>query len=540
MSVDKTLKQKTESESDSLYFDQFATICRCARNRWILMGDTIVVPGNRLTKVISHSGNLQASILAIAMVAISTSSARAQSANWFVDSMTQINSSIGVLIPELRRHTTMPAVRASIGQFYVLESESNSLVDRTRRGESYEAVAAAYQQLDTRWRDAAFRIRAGGEITPEITRRLNELDSAFRTIDRRLGLSPPIDRVRLRDLMIVTLTYMDAMFDDIRLSQGYSAQSEALLVQGRLLREKLRQESYRMEGAEFDEIVGSFTEFVRLWRAYAQSLHQLNDPHIHRRLESIRRQGEEVFATLRIPAAPDRNELIFLTQRLPGELSSLADQVSRWGANRLTRDQFRFIETCRALSERARRLATEVGRGGVTSTAQSMFREIDAAWNDGIRLMATVDPASGLQASLARVNTTFTALHDFLGTGSWRGRTELLTLAASIETSAETFNIDIQRFRRLMEPLTFRNAIGTASDQFYAATQQFHRQISDGTDDRTIAITAKLLVDRWNELTRLVNGLPNSGLAAARAELIYTNYRELQPLVTQASAMLVQ
>lgn len=490
--------------------------------------------------LLSQAVSLRAVIVAGVMVAVSAAPADAQSANWFVDSMTRINSSIGDLIPELRRFTNVPAVRSSISQFYAIESESGLLVDRTRRGESYDSVAAAYQQLDIHWRDAAFRLRSGGEVTPEITRRLNELDSAFRAIDRKLGLSPPIDRVRLRDLMIVTLTYMDAMFDDIRLSQGYSAQSESLLIQGRLLREKLRQESYRMEGAEFDEIVASFTEFVRSWRTYAQSLHQLNDPHIHRRLESIRRQGDEVFATLRIPAAPDRNELILLTQRLPVELNSLADQVSRWGANRLTRDQFRFVETCRALSERSRRLSTEVGRGGVTLTAQSMFTEIDATWKDGLRLMATVDPASGLQASLARVNTIFTALNDFLGTESWRGRAELLTLAASIEASAETFNIDIQRFKRLLEPVAFRNSIGTLSDQFYAATQQFHRQISEGMDDRTVAAAAKLLVDRWNELTRLVNGLPGSGLAAARAELVYTNYRELQPLVTQAAAMLVQ
>jgi len=484
--------------------------------------------------------NWRVVIAAFAIIATAAPVARAQSANWFVDSMTQINSSISVLIPELRRYTTVPAVRASIGQFYALETESSLLVDRTRRGESYDSVAAAYQQLDTHWRDAAFRLRSDGEVTPEITRQLNALDNAFRSIDRRLGLSPPIDRVRLRDLMIVTLTYMDAMFDDIRLSQGYSANSETLLIQGRLLREKLRQESYRMEGAEFDEIVASFTEFVQSWRAYAQLLHQLNDPHIHRRLESIRRQGEEVFATLRIPPAADRNELILLTQRLPVELSSLADQVNRWGANRLTRDQFRFVETCRALSERARRLATEVGRGGVTTTAQSMFTEIDVTWNEGLRLMATVDPASGLQTSLARVNTIVTALHDLLGTGSWRGRAELLTLAASMEASAETFNIDIQRFQRLMQPVTFRTAIGTSSDQFYAAAQQFHRQISEGTDDRTIVAAAKLLVDRWNELTRLVNELPGKGLAASRADLIYTNYRELQPLVTQTAAMLVQ
>jgi len=486
----------------------------------------------------NRSWRVAAAIFAIFIAAMQPDRAQAQSANWFVDTLGQINSSLGSLIPVLRQYTSTPAVRDSIGQLYQIESESGLLAARTRRGESYESVAAAYQQLDTRWRDAAFRLRSGGEISPAITRQLNEIDNSFRTIDRKLGLAPPIDRVRLRDLMIVTLTYMDAMFDDIRLALGYSAQSESLLVQGRLLRERLRQESYRIDGAEFDDIVASFTEFVRLWRSYAQSLHQLNDPHIHRRLESIRRQGEEVFATLRIPAAPDRDELILLTQRLPVELNSLADQVSRWGANRLTRDQFRFVETCKALSERARRLATEVGRGGITPNAQALFTEMDKTWNEGIRLMASVDPNSGLQASLARVNTLFTALHDLLGTGSWRSRTELLNLAASIEASAETFNIDIQRFKRLMEPIAFRNSIGQVSDQFYEAAKQFHRQISEGVDDRTVSVTAKMLVDRWNELTRLVNELPGRGLAAARAELIYTNYRELQPLVTQAAAMM--
>jgi hypothetical protein len=474
------------------------------------------------------------------LVVVVTGSASAQSANWFVDSLGQINASLGKLLPELRQNTSIPTVREVIGALYQIETDCQTLVARTRRGESYESVAASYQKLDTAWRDVAFRLRSGGEVSPSVSRQVNEIDSTFRKIDRKLGLSPPIDRVRLRDLMIVTLTYMDAMFDDIRLSQGYSAQSEALLVQGRLLRERLRQESYRIDKSEFDDIVATFTEFVRVWRGYAQSLHQLNDPHIHRRLESIRRQGEEVFATLRIPAAPDRDELIYLTQRLPAELNTLADQVSRWGVNRLTQDQFRFVETCKALSERARRLATEVGRGGVTPTAQSMFAEMDSTWNGGLRLMASVDPQSGLQASMARVHTVFAALRDLLGTGSWRSKTELLSLVASIETSAETFNIDIQRFKRLMDPPAFRDAIGKASDDFYESTRQLHRQVSEGVDDRTVAVTSQLMVDRWNGLTRLVNELPGRGLATARAELIFTNYRELQPLVTQATSLLLQ
>ncbi len=463
----------------------------------------------------------------------------AQSANWFVDSLGQVNTKLRQLTPQLQQNASVPAVREVIGRLYQLEDQCDDLVRRTRSGESYESVAAAYQELDTRWRDASFRLRAGGGIPPSVTAELGQIDTIFRNIDRQLGISPPIDRVRLRDLMIVTLTFMDALFDDIRLVEGYSAQSEALLSQGRLLRERLRQESYRMESAEFDEIVSRFTEFVQVWRGYAQSLHQLNDPHIHRRLESIRRQGEEVYSTLRIQPAPDRTELAFLTQRLPTELTALADQVNRWGAAQLTVDQFRFVETCRALSERARRLATEIQRSGPSPTAQSLFVEMDRSWNDGRRLMSSVDSRSGVQTSLAQVNTHFSAIRDLLGTGSWRNHAELLKIAVALESSAELFSGDVQRMKRLMEPVTFGNSLGTAADEFYQSAKDLHRQVGQQADELTTAATAKLLVQRWNQLTPLINQLPNRGLSPPRTELILGSYRELHPLVTQAAAMLV-
>lgn len=462
----------------------------------------------------------------------------AQSANWFVDSLGQVKTSLSTLIPELRRHSSSSAVREGLSQLYQVESDAAELVARTRRGDSYEDVAAAYRRLDLRWRDAAFRLRSSGEISPTISSLMNRIDGVFRTIDRRLGLKPPIDRVRLRDLMIVTLTYMDAMFDDIRLARGYSAQSEDLLIRGRLLRERLRQESHRIEGADFDEIVASFNEFVGTWRGYAQSLHQLNDPHVHRRLESIRRQGDEVFATLRIPPALDRAELAYVTRRLPTELNDLADQVGRWGAQRLTSAQFRFVETCRALSERARRLATEVERSGASSAARDQFLEIDNAWREGLRLMASVDVGSGLQSSLARVNTSFREVRDLLGTGSWRSRSEMLALAASLESSAETFDGDVQRFKRLLEPAGYRDRLATASENFYQTSRTLHRQVSELDQQRFAAETARKLVAQWNELTPLVNDLSGRGLSGPRAELIHANYRQLQPLVTQASTLL--
>lgn len=479
--------------------------------------------------------------LLLVMVLVLAGSPRAlgQAANWFVDSLGQANQNLAVLIPELRRYASSHTVRDVIGSLDAIQRESDALVAKTRRGEPYEAVAAAYEQLDTRWRDTSFRLRASGELSPSVRNLVGQIDEIFRQIDRRLGIDPPIDRVRLRDLMIVTLTYMDAMFDDIRLAQGFSPQSEALLNQGRLLRERLRQESYRMETAKFNDIVGSFTEFVQAWRGYAQSLHQLNDPHVHRRLESIRRQGEEVYATLRIQPAPDRNELVHIAGRLPEQLNGLAEQVGRWGAAQLTRDQFRFIETCRALAERARRLASEVQRSGPSAAAQQQFADMDRTWNDGLRLMASVDPRSGLQGALAQVNTHFKALRDLLGTGSWRSQAELLKVAVTLEASAELFNGDVQRMKRLIEPAAYSQSLATASENFYRTAQELHRQAGQTTEERAMVATATRLEQQFQQLTTLVNQLPGRGLAPPRVELIFSSYRELQPVVAQAAAMLV-
>lgn len=462
----------------------------------------------------------------------------ASSSNWFENTLGEIQRSLGALIPELRGYHSHLAVQSAIGQLYQVEADSRALAERTRRGEAYESVAAAYQQLNTRWRDAAYRLRSGGEIAPQLTQRLNGLDENFRSIDRRLGLSPPIDRVRLRDLMIVTLTYMDALFDDIRLSQGYTPTAESLLSQGRLLRERLRQESYRMDQADHDEIVNRFMGFVQQWRPYNHSLQQLNNVHINQRLESIRRQGEEVMATLRIPAAADRNDLLWVAERLPGELRALSDQLANWGTYRLTNNQFRFMETCVALAERARRLAQEVGRSGASPAAQDLFREMNQRWVESLQSMIAIDPASGLQASLAQVNSTFTSLGELLRVQTGTGRTELLNLAASLEASAENFQIDVQRFARQIEPLAYRQALTAASDHFYATARRFHSQIAQRTDQSALAATVRQLESQWNALTPLVNDLSGRGLASARAELIFTNYRELQPLVMQATTIL--
>ncbi len=221
------------------------------------------------------------------------------------------------------------------------------------------------------------RLRAASALDNRSGPLSDRIDGSFRNIDRQLGVAPPIDRVRLRDLMIVTLTYMDAIFDDLRLAPGAFGQSDVLLREGRLLREQLRQESYRIDRADYNEVVDRYTQYVVAWRAYAIKLYQLNDPHINMRLDSIRRQGDEVYASLRIPAASDRTQLQYAAQRLTGGLVALDQEMTRYGITRLPSDQQQFVSVVRTLTDRSRSLATELQQSGISLSSTRLFNEMD-------------------------------------------------------------------------------------------------------------------------------------------------------------------
>ncbi|MGV3485164.1 MAG: hypothetical protein ACO1RT_12165 [Planctomycetaceae bacterium] len=461
-------------------------------------------------------------------------------ANWFLDTLASIRDNVGRLIPELQRYSvSVPAAREVIGDIYQINADASSLYSRTRNGEPIESIFAAYQQVDVRWRDVSYRLRASGSLDARLASLVSAIDSSFQTIDRRLNLTPPIDRVRLRDLMIVTLTYMDAMFDDIRLSPGAFTQADALIRDGRILRERLRQESYKIDRADYDEVVASYAEFVRQWRTYAARLYALNDAHVNQRLDSIRRQGDEVYASLRIQAATDRRQMQYAGQRLTAALLELQDELVRWGVNRLPSDQVRFVDTVRILVDRSQYLEAELSRGSAIANASSQFAEMDHIWTEGLRSMRAVDARSGLQTSLVKVDVIFAEMRDLLQTGPWQGQSELLSTVASLEAATDDFNNDVQRYKRYLNPVSFRDSLSNVSDELYDISRDLHRTLDERSDMREASRLAQQLVDRWQQLSPMLGELPTRGLSPSRTELLYEDYRLMQPLVAKAASMLL-
>ncbi len=463
--------------------------------------------------------------------------ANTSSANWFMDSILSIRDNIGRLIPELQRYSnSVSGARELIGSMYQIQSDTNSLYSRVNSGESFNSIYPTYQQVDVRWRDASYRLRASGSLDNRLVSLVSAIDGSFQTIDRQLGVTPPIDRVRLRDLMIVTLTYMDAMFDDVRLVPGAFGQADALIRDGRTLRERLRQESYKIDRADYDEVVTSYTEFVRQWRTYAARLYALNDAHVNQRLDSIRRQGDEVYASLRIQAASDRRALQFAGQRLTASLSALQSQLQSWGVNRLPADQARFADSVRTLVDRSQRLESELGRGASLTTASSMFTDMDQIWTNSLRSMRAVDPRSGLQTSLVQVDAIFGELRDLLQVGPWQGQSELLNVAASLEAAADDFNNDVQRYKRYLNPNQYRDSLSDVSDNIFDLSRDLHRVLDERGDLREASRVTQQLVSRWQQLTPMLNELTQRGLTQSRADQLGEGYRQLQSLVAKIAS----
>lgn len=461
-------------------------------------------------------------------------------ANWFQTSIATVRDNVNRLIPELQRYAvSVPAAREVIGDVYQVSAEANSLYNRAATGEPIPSLLTSYQQLDVRWRDVSYRLRSNGSLDSRVSPLVDAIDEAIRQNDRQLGITPPIDRVRLRDLMIVTLTYMDAMFDDIRLAPNAFGQADTLLRDGRILRERLRQESYKIDRADYNDVIASYTEFVRQWRGYGMRLYQLNDTHINQRLDSIRRQGDEVYASLRIPAASDRGQIQFAGQRMTAALVALQQELNRWGTNRLPADQLRFADTVRVLVDRSQRLEAEITRSGASATSGALFTEMDNLWTTGLRSMRAVDPRSGLQLSLVQVDTLFGELRDLLNAGSWQGQTQILGVLASLEVASDDFNNDVQRYKRYLNPVAYRDAFSQASDGLFDTARDLHRAMEDRGGLGEAKRLTQRLVEQWQQLTPLLNEVTQRGLSQSRAEPLYEGYRQMQPLVAQAASLLL-
>ena len=153
--------------------------------------------------------------------------------------------------------------------------------------------------------------------------------------------------------------------------------------------------------------------------------------------------------------------------------------------------------------------------------------------------MRAVDPTSGLQFSLAQVDALIAEMKDLLQVGNFQGEENLLNVVASLETTTDDFNNDVQRYKRYLTPTQFRDSMAEISDEMFDASRDLHRLLDNRGDSREATRLTQQIIERWQQLTPMLNELTQHGLTQSRSEQLFENYRQIQPLLAQAASTLL-
>ncbi len=104
--------------------------------------------------------------------------------------------------------------------------------------------------------------------------------------------------------------------------------------------------------------------------------------------------------------------------------------------------------------------------------------------------MRAVDPRSGLPTLLVQVDALFTEMRSLLSatgmtsTGTQSIPVGLLDSIVAFEAAADDFNIDVQRYKKLLQPAQYRDALSQNSDELYRLAQVLHDQLQQQRDTR--------------------------------------------------------
>ncbi len=118
--------------------------------------------------------------------------------------------------------------------------------------------------------------------------------------------------------------------------------------------------------------------------------------------------------------------------------------------------------------------------------------------------------------------------------------TGLLDNVVAFEAAADDFNIDVQRYKRLLQPAQYRDALSQNSDELYRLAQVLHDQLQQQRDIGQAKQTAQQLVTVWQQLAVQLNEISQRGLSQARTEALYESYRQMQQQLAPMASSLLQ
>lgn len=469
---------------------------------------------------------------------------RSRAAAEFAQNLVNFNSAIDPLVHELRTGArNVPAIRTLLPDAFQVAADSHALLQRCDGLASLEPIVQPYLELDAKWRQLSFQLRALGGLSSQCTSGIRSCDKLVGLMSRQLQVQPQFDRHELHDLMIIAATYMQSLLDDLELCRIPPPDARRLTHDCRLLRQRLLGEADRVEEASYEDVVSRFTDFASSWSAFSEQVYALNDPHLQRRLDRIRECGDRTYGVLWMPPPYNAATLTASAHRLEEGCAQILDQLTLRSMVTLTPpDQVRVLEASRRMYQQSRELEKATRQGTSRNQLQERFASIDRDWGylrSKYQRMPTIN-----RATMASIDQECDQLRRALDMTSNREPTirheQLIEVAAALEGSAEYLDADLHRYERYLQPESFRKSTMEAAHEFYHHAKQLHAGLSAGANFSKLQREAEHMLDGWQQLSKNLSLAESHGLTAGRTQNLLRAQRDIVPMVAQIAAALVE
>lgn len=475
---------------------------------------------------------------------------RSREAAEYAQGLVQFTADFDRLLAELRSASPRNiAVGALMPKAYEVAATCETLIDQLEGLDSLSAIAPSHQALDRRYRHVSFRVRSVDGLSQSCRDLVGRCDQSCAAMAKQMALEPQFDREALGDLLMTAATYMQALVDDLELSQMDRAACRSLQHECRLLRQRLIAANREINAMPYDECVARFREFIVDWTRYSERVYAIQDPYLSRRLDRIGQCADQTYGLLWLPPPTSMSEVAAIAHRVEYDLKEISKSLTIFSISNLApRDQASLLGTMRELISTAIELERQSQGGGSQPQLATTFARLDQAWCSVKPLLG--DVSSVRVGLIAKAERGFQQLRDVFKTNAPYATpvrfADLVSIAAALEGTSEHLHKTLESYDHDLEPASYRRHLTDTARSFYRHSREVHELLSRSERLSDRGHLAKLrseaddLLDDWNHLTEDLAEIQSHGLNGLRTAKIRQIQQELVPLVGQIAAVLTQ
>ena len=454
----------------------------------------------------------------------------------------------GRLVQELRVAAPRnPAIRAALPSVYQVSATCDGIFDRIEGATSLAVIEDAHRLLDSRYRQVAFRLRSIDGLSDSCNSLVRKCDTTCTTMLGQLGFQPQFDRRALQDVMIAASAYIQALVDDLELTELERGRCRQLTHDARLFQQRLVTAGREVQDMSYEECVARFNDFATRWRAYSERVYALDNPFLSRKLDRVSECGDQVYGLLWMPAPHSMEEVAGIAHRIAFNLNAISQSLSFFALVKLSpQEQARMLSSMRDLSRLANKLetrsASSVGAG--QRELRDLFADFDRTW-------CSIQPQLGeipavRTGLIAETERGCRQLRDIFGiSGDYIAAVplaELVGAAAALEGASEVLERTINEFDQFLKPSSYRRAVVDAGRSFQRHSREVHELLSRterlNDPDHLEELreeTEQLLAD-WRDLDTNLKQVQLRGLSASRAAKLRRAQQQVVPLLGEIAA----